>query len=171
MLDMTRERLYHEAVAMLILKSSAFAQFTDFLASVPLEPLDEGVAATDGVKFYIGPEFASYSANERAFIIAHELSHIILRHPWRIGDKDPMLWNIAGDYVINDALHLNELREISLPGKPVTLKEYLNPPKTSNTKEKIILYDPSLKDLDADSIYRMIENVICLLYTSPSPRD
>jgi len=160
MLDMTRERLYHEAVAMLILKSPAFAQFTDFLASVPLEPLDEGVAATDGVKFYIGPEFASYSAYERAFIIAHELSHIILRHPWRIGDKDPMLWNIAGDYVINDALHLNELQEISLPGKPVTLKEYLNSPKTSNTGEKIILYDPSLKDLDADSIYRMIENVI-----------
>jgi predicted metal-dependent peptidase len=39
--------------------------------------------------------------DERRFVIAHELLHAGLRHDTRAGGRDPWLWNVACDYVIN----------------------------------------------------------------------
>lgn len=41
------------------------------------------------------------SYGERRFVIAHELLHAGLRHDTRGGGRDPWLWNVACDYVIN----------------------------------------------------------------------
>ena len=61
--------------------------------------------ATDGRKFYYNPEFVSkLSDGEMVFGFAHELGHIIFDHMTRRGDKDPSVWNMAGDYVINNML-------------------------------------------------------------------
>lgn len=76
-------------------------------------------AATDGVYIYINNEFFRSLPNDsqRAFLLAHEVSHIVLRHPQRgkafmdrgyfrqVGletiDYDSNLFNRAADYVIN----------------------------------------------------------------------
>ena len=51
-------------------------------------------------EIYINPN-ARLEEKEWRFVLAHELLHAALRHDLRCGDRDPYLWNIACDYVIN----------------------------------------------------------------------
>ncbi len=146
---------YHSALAFLILQSPAYAMFQDFLSNVKLESMKEGVMATDGEKIYIGPEFPNFTPEQQAFVIAHELNHILLRHPWRSTGKDNYLYNVAGDYVINNALHYIDLPNLPFLGKPLPLKEFINPPPDKRN-QVITLIDKSLLDMDTDSIYRIL---------------
>jgi predicted metal-dependent peptidase len=41
------------------------------------------------------------SDNQRIGLIAHEVGHCALGHPWRRKGRDPKLWNIACDHAIN----------------------------------------------------------------------
>lgn len=62
-------------------------------------------AATDGRKFYYNPAFITeLDDKENVFLVAHELGHCMYQHFIRRGDRDPKLFNIAGDYVINNTL-------------------------------------------------------------------
>lgn len=59
-------------------------------------------AATDGKRVLYNPEFVDNLTAEQAFgLTLHEALHIILMHMWRRGDRDPKLWNIANDAIIN----------------------------------------------------------------------
>lgn len=51
-------------------------------------------------EIYINPN-CSMSANEWKFVLAHEFLHAALRHDVRREERDPILWNVAYDYVIN----------------------------------------------------------------------
>ena len=86
-------------------------------------------AATDGKNIYVDPEyFASLSENDRLFTIAHEIMHIKFMHMYRLADKDgkkrdPELWNIATDAIINANLERDGF----------TIKEgYVNMPEALN---------------------------------------
>lgn len=48
--------------------------------------------------------FWSLPMEQRVFLLAHELMHTMLMHMIRRGNRDPKLWNIAADYVINGML-------------------------------------------------------------------
>tara|TARA_B100000929_G_scaffold108179_2_gene85746 strand:- start:5843 stop:7057 length:1215 start_codon:yes stop_codon:yes gene_type:complete len=64
-------------------------------------------AATDGLNIYINPEFfLALTPAERVFVLYHEAWHVAFNHFDRIEERDPNLWNIAGDHVIN--LMLNQ---------------------------------------------------------------
>ena len=61
-------------------------------------------AATDGKYFYYNRNFvAALSDAEIIFLMGHEVLHCVYDHmdATRRGDRNPMLWNIANDYVIN----------------------------------------------------------------------
>ena len=61
-------------------------------------------AATDGKYFYYNRNFvAALSDAEVVFLVGHEVLHCVYDHMdvGRRGDRNPMLWNIANDYVIN----------------------------------------------------------------------
>jgi len=61
-------------------------------------------AATDGKYFYFNRNFvAALSDQEVVFLVGHEVLHCVYDHmdADRRGDRNPMLWNIANDYVIN----------------------------------------------------------------------
>jgi len=59
-------------------------------------------ASVDGITIKINPEFfENLTEPQRIFLIAHEVWHVAFDHLLRCGDKDPELWNEAGDYVIN----------------------------------------------------------------------
>jgi predicted metal-dependent peptidase len=64
--------------------------------------LDISLAAvnTEIQRIYINPKFP-WTANQLQFVMAHELLHVGLRHEARMQGRDPFLWNIACDYVIN----------------------------------------------------------------------
>lgn len=93
------------------------------------------IAAVDptAAEIYVNP-FAPLSQDERRFVIAHEMLHAALRHGDRVGPRDPYLWNIATDYVING--WLVEMAVGDLP--------------------EGVLYDPQFKDAGAEEVYDLI---------------
>jgi predicted metal-dependent peptidase len=59
-------------------------------------------AATDGKQYFWNPNFLLKKTPTGLRLVAfHEASHAILMHPMRRGGRDPKLWNIAVDYVVN----------------------------------------------------------------------
>lgn len=74
--------------------------------------------ATDGKYFYYNRNFvAAMSDAEVVFGIGHEVLHCVYDHfdVARRGDRDPRLWNIANDYVINaDLVDANIGEQIKL---------------------------------------------------------
>ena len=69
------------------------------------------------------------------FVIAHEILHVALRHQVRRQGRDPFLWNVACDYVINAWLIEMDVG---------------HPPELG------LLHDPQLKGLSAESVYDRI---------------
>ena len=82
-------------------------------------------------EIYIAPA-AAMSPEELRFVMAHELLHVGLRHGARCAGRDPFLWNVACDYVIN-----GWLIEMGV-GTPPSFG---------------MLHDPELDGLSAESIY------------------
>lgn len=97
--------------------------------------LSISVAAVDPsvAEIYVNP-FAPLTPDERRFVIAHEMLHAALRHGDRVGHRDPYLWNIATDYVING--WLVEMAVGDLP--------------------EGVLYDPRFKGAGAEEVYDQI---------------
>ena len=62
-------------------------------------------AATDGKNLFFNPEFfLGLAPEERIFLVLHEVMHNVYNHGTRLGFRDHVTWNEAGDYVINDEL-------------------------------------------------------------------
>ena len=63
-------------------------------------------AGTDGRNFYYNTKFInSLTPREAEFLFGHEVLHNVFEHMLvRIGDRQPMLWNIAADYAVNQIL-------------------------------------------------------------------
>lgn len=59
-------------------------------------------AATNGVTVWYNPDFIKdLGVASLAGLLAHECWHIAFQHTFRRGNRDPRLYNIAADYVIN----------------------------------------------------------------------
>ena len=62
-------------------------------------------AAVDGRNLYFNTQFFNAMSNkEIEFVIAHEILHCVFDHLGRREDRDPMLYNIAADYIVNNLL-------------------------------------------------------------------
>lgn len=62
-------------------------------------------AATDGRHFYYNRNFIAALSNENLiFLFGHEVLHCVYDHIGRRDERDPMVWNIANDYVVNSDL-------------------------------------------------------------------
>src|SRR5262245_6851359 len=58
--------------------------------------------AVDGKHLWWNEEFVSKLTKEELMgVIAHEVMHVVLLHINRLLGRDPFMWNVAGDYVIN----------------------------------------------------------------------
>lgn len=97
-------------------------------------------AATDGRNFYYNDDFIkSLDDDELVFLFGHEVGHCVFDHMGRRGERDPQIWNMAGDYVVNDMLVENHV------GKKITTVP--------------ILLDSKYKGMTADEIYaELIKN-------------
>lgn len=97
-----RDKLVKSRVAMLL----KYPFWGPLAARLKLEEVEWcKTIATDGRKFYYNADFiGKLSDGEMIFGFAHELGHIIFDHMTRRGDKDPQVWNMAGDYIINNML-------------------------------------------------------------------
>jgi predicted metal-dependent peptidase len=85
-------------------------------------------------EIYFNP-VAGLDEGEYRFVMAHELLHVGLRHDARSAGRDPYLWNVACDYVINGWLMEMDIGHVPQIG---------------------ILHDPRLRGLSAEAIYDRI---------------
>ena len=75
------------------------------------ENKDISTAGTNGEIIYYNPDFLEkLSVEEQTFVFAHEVCHIAFNHILRSEGKDPELWNIATDGVINQFLKRDGLK-------------------------------------------------------------
>ncbi|MFS8104426.1 hypothetical protein LFM09_45700 [Lentzea alba] len=96
---------------------------------------DISIAAvsTASAEIYVNP-LAGLKRDEWRFVLAHEMLHAALRHCDRVGGRDPYLWNIAADFVVN-----GWLVEMGVGSAP-----------------EGVLHDPELRGLSAESVYDRI---------------
>lgn len=103
-----------------------------------------GTAATDGNWLVYCPEFfASISARRRITVIAHEVMHCALSHFSRRSSRNPELWNIATDHVINLELKdsgFEPMEGFSWQGRPFQW-----------------VCDPRFKGMSAEQVYAILE--------------
>jgi predicted metal-dependent peptidase len=139
--DHTQE--FKQALTRLTLRNDAIF-FIAMLYSMRHERYDPLVirgqrapAATDSVRIcYDGEAFGAYSLDDRQFILVHEILHVILYHPLRRGIREPNLWNIACDYVVNGMVA--DGGDFKVP------KDGIQP-------------DPAFKGLSAERVYDLLQ--------------
>ena len=65
-------------------------------------------AATDGINIFVNKDFLlSLSSTQQNALMLHEVLHMALLHVTRRGTRDPKIWNIAADIVVNDLIIRN----------------------------------------------------------------
>jgi predicted metal-dependent peptidase len=78
--------------------------------------------ATDGRSIFYHKDFVTGCSDQELIgLMAHEVMHPAMQHHTRRGDRDPGLWNEAGDYAINPIL--TEAGFV-LPGTPLLDPRY-----------------------------------------------
>ena len=75
------------------------------------------------------------STDDRKFVLAHEVMHCALLHPWRCSTLEPELANQAADYVVNDLL--------KSAGFPLM---------------KDVLYDPRFDGMSMEQVYSKLKS-------------
>ena len=118
--------------------------FGSLAMSLPfIEDSEIPTMCTDGKSVRFNPEFVGqYTIEEIEGVIAHEVMHVALQHPLRIGERDHEVWNMATDYAINQIVIDSGLQ---LPEKR--------------------LLDEQFRGMSAEAIYPR------LLQDTPEPED
>lgn len=114
--------------------ASSFTVIADAAVCQRLHVPVAGVSS-DMQEIYVNPD-VRLTDDEMRFVMAHEILHVGLRHESRQQGRDPWLWNVACDYVIN-----GWLLEMGV-GKPPEPVGYL--------------HDPELRGFSAEDIYDRI---------------
>jgi len=130
--DAAIERLITSRISLLLNKPF----FGNIATRLILRNADEWIptAATDGRYFYYNAHFVmSLRPKEVDFLVGHEVLHVVYDHMGRRGDRDPQLWNIANDYLVNLDLVNDRI------GEKIT---------TVN-----ILFDTKYKDFSSEEVY------------------
>jgi len=110
-MEQARETLIKARMSLLF-KHPFFGQLALRLTLTPASRQWCPTAATDGKKFYYNPAFIlELDDKENVFLVAHELGHCIYEHFMRREGRDPKLWNIAGDYIINNTLETDVVQK------------------------------------------------------------
>src|SRR5580765_1958287 len=92
-----------KAISSLITTAPFYATLILYLKVIEDESI--GTMATDGVSLiYNAKWFDSLPLEQGKGTVAHEGCHCGLQHPIRMGDRDPILWNIACVSVVNAIL-------------------------------------------------------------------
>lgn len=69
-------------------------------------------AATDGLRMFYNSRFImQLRPKEVQFLVAHEVMHLVYDHLSRREERNPQIWNIAGDYTINADLKRHRVGE------------------------------------------------------------
>ena len=71
-------------------------------AKLPRRVVEQGTAWTNGSEYVFAADFCDKQDDEELFgLTLHETMHVVFMHMWRRGGRNPAVWNIANDAVIN----------------------------------------------------------------------
>lgn len=146
-MSQTRSYEVTEAISALINQQPFFAVILIDLLKIT-ESDSIKTAGTNGRDLIINPEFfKKLNVQERMFVLAHEVLHVIMQHPARgtmyadrgvgpdLKEWSHKRWNCAADYIINDALVADKVGRMPVGG----------------------LYHPDFKkDMIADEVYEKL---------------
>lgn len=129
-----------EARIALILGSPFFGQLATKLKTIDATKWCP-TAATDGKHLYYNRDFIANLDNaEMLFLMCHEVFHVCYDHMGRINGREPKLWNIASDFVIN-----GEIVEQGI-GKIIYRKGVVEP-----------CYDKKYDGLISEEVYELLK--------------
>ena len=131
---MTPRAKMDKATALLLRDYAFWGSLVLNLKVVERTDLPFKTLATDGVHLMYNPDYVeAHDLTTLITDIAHETGHVMFLHPLRRGQRDPKMWNMAGDYVVNDFLTQSKFKLGS---------DYL--------------YDPKYHGMDAEKIYDLL---------------
>lgn len=90
--------------------------FGNMATRLKIQPADDWLptAAVDGRNLFYNTQFFNAMDNKEVeFVLAHEIYHMVYDHLGRRDERNPMLYNIAADYIVN-----NELVDGRIGAKP-----------------------------------------------------
>lgn len=108
-------------------------------------------AAVDGRNLYFNTQFFNAMSNkEIEFVIAHEILHCVFDHLSRREERNPQLYNIAADYIVNNTLVRDRIGE-----KPKLVDCYQDFKYEGWSSEEV--YDDLMKNYDEDMLKQLGE--------------
>lgn len=97
---------------------------------------------TDGRTLRYNPAFVdTLSEQELEGVVAHEVAHCMLGHLWRVGHRNPTVWNVAADMSANTILKASGF---TLPGDCLYPPEHLDDASTER------LYEWCKREIDSE---------------------
>jgi predicted metal-dependent peptidase len=115
-----------------------------------------GTGCTDGKRQWYDPNFVvKLSDGQTVFLLTHEVMHKYSFHHTRRGKRDPKLWNIAGDYVINLQIFDAMQEEIARRGRSC-IEMIPN-----------ILLDERFRNMSTEQVYKILEQEQPVTPTNP----
>ena len=150
--------------ASLVLRFPFLAQLAMNLELVPVVDFRVPTAATDGQHVWLSPEFMdSLTADERLFVLGHEVWHCALGHLHRQGDRDPDDWNLAIDHEANVLLGEEGLE---IPRDAVLFAGWEGSPAEEIYEQlRVVPEEPRVDDSDEDVLEDLFR-----LYRAPVPQ-
>ena len=102
-------------------ESPFFASLILFAPIIESQSID--TAATDGRNILINNKFfSSLKSSEQNAVMLHEVLHLALLHVFRMNSRNPEVWNIAADIVVNNLIDLNT--SFKLPKEAIRDKSF-----------------------------------------------
>jgi predicted metal-dependent peptidase len=118
-------KLISASLLRLRMKSPFFGTLAMFARFIPTTTIP--AAATDGRDIFINPEFLkSLPTAQQDGVLLHEILHAALLHPLRLKEREPELWNIAADIVVNGMILSQSGFELPPGGLRDELLEHLS---------------------------------------------
>lgn len=119
------QTLISASLLRLRMKAPFFATVALFARFIPTQQYK--TAATNGKDVFFNPDFVrSLPPGELDGVLLHEVLHAALLHAIRRGERDPELWNIAADIVINGIIMAQKVFELPSGGLRSPRLEHLS---------------------------------------------
>lgn len=117
-----------------------------------IDATDQGwcpTAAVDGRNIYYNRDFfRDLDVDEIVFVLCHEVLHVAFDHFGRRSHRDPELWNMANDFVINGTLIQDKIGK--MPTKRVTDP---NEKTQDGSSQRVGLYDAKYVGWSSEAVY------------------
>lgn len=151
--DRRIQRMVSAALTLIRRESPFFATLALFARFHVTDAL--ATAATDGRDIYLNADFFdSLTSAQRAGLLLHEVLHAALLHVPRRRERDPLIWNIAADIVVNGVIVAAGLPAAT---RGQSSSSPIAPPMTIYELPEGGVRDAGLEHLSVEEIYSILQ--------------